>query len=111
MIDARGGIIISDNVMIGYNTSLHSIGHKYKEDNFPVFKSKIDIKENVIIFSHCFIGPGVVLNSGCTLLPKTVLLSGSFDSGTTLLGNPYKIIDNKNMSNRGKQYHNSPFGF
>ncbi len=111
MIDARGGLVISSNVMIGYNTAIHSMGHKYKQDGFPTFKSKIDIKENVIIFSHCFIGPGVILNSGCTLLPKTVILSGSVDSGATLLGNPYKILEGKNISDRGKQFHNSPFGF
>lgn len=111
MIDARGVITISENVMIGYKSSVHSIGHKYKEDDFPVFKAEVNIKNNVIIFSHCFIGPGVLLNSGCTLLPKTVVLSGQFDSGTTLLGNPYKVLDEKNISNRGKQFHNSPFGF
>ena len=111
MVDARGGVTISDNVMIGYNTAIHSIGHKYKEDKFPVFKSKIDIRKNVIIFSHCFIGPGVVLNTGCTLLPKTTILRGTFDSDTTLLGNPYKILEGKNTADRGKQFHNSPFGF
>ena len=30
MIDARGGISISDNVMIGYQSCIHSIGHDYR---------------------------------------------------------------------------------
>lgn len=111
MIDARGGIEIDDNVMIGYKSSLHSIGHRYNEENFPVFKNKIVIEKNTIIFSHCFIGPGVHLKKGCTMLPGTFTFKGIYDEGSTLLGNPCKTI-NKNINiDRGGQYHNSPFGF
>ena len=50
MIDARGGIEIDDNVMIGYKSSLHSIGHRYNEENFPVFINILLIDKNRIIF-------------------------------------------------------------
>lgn len=111
MIDARGGISISDNVMIGYQSSIHSIGHNYREDKFPVFKSAVKIDSDVVIFSHCFVGPGVHLKYGCTLLPTTTVFKGVYDERSTLIGNPCKVINKNGNVVRGKQFHNSPFGF
>lgn len=111
MIDARGGVTISDNVMVGYKSSIHSIGHNYKKDDFPVFKSNVIIDTDVVIFSHCFIGPGVHLKDGCTLLPTTTVFKGVYDEKSTLIGNPSKVISKNGDVKRGKQFHNSPLGF
>jgi acetyltransferase-like isoleucine patch superfamily enzyme len=97
--------------MIGYQSSIHSIGHNYKENNFPVFKSAVKLDSDVVIFSHCFIGPGVHLKDGCTLLPATTVFKGVYDEKSTLIGNPSKVISKNGDVKRGEQFHNSPFGF
>ena len=104
MIDARGGISISDNVMIGYQSSIHSIGHNYREDKFPVFKSAVKIDSDVVIFSHCFVGPGVHLKYGCTLLPTTTVFKGVYDERSTLIGNPCKVINKNGNVVRGNNF-------
>ncbi len=111
-LDSRGGICIGDDVMVGYNTAIHSIGHNYHLNGFPVFKKQVNIYKGTIIYSHCYIGPGVSINENCTLLPGTFILKSTSASNQVYTGNPCQLIKTLDVEiDRGPQYNSSPLGF
>lgn len=112
LLDCRGGLFIGENVMVGYGTSIHSMGHKYAQENFPSFKNRVEIQAGTVIFSHCYIGPGVVIGRGCTLMPGTFILKGFTKPYEVYAGNPCALIRTLDGGlNRGSQYNSSPLGF
>lgn len=112
LLDCRGGLCIGKNVMIGYRSSIHSMGHKFNKSNFPVFKDSVKINDGVIIYSHCYISPGVTMMENSTLLPCTVLMRTIVDKFEVYAGNP-AVLRNKINPDviRSAVYNKSPLGF
>jgi len=112
LLDCRGGLVIGDNVMVGYSTSIHSMGHKYSQASFPVFKRPVEIRSGTIIFSHCYLGPGIIVEKSCTLLPGTFMLRQLTKPYEVYEGNPCVLVRTLEAAvDRGGLYNSSPLGF
>lgn len=112
LLDCRGGLCIGENVMVGYGTSIHTMGHKYSLTNFPTFKKSVEIHAGTVIYSHCYIGPGVIISKCCTLLPGTFILKGFTKPLEVYAGNPGILVRALDSDlHRGSQYNSSPLGF
>lgn len=109
LIDARGGIEIGLNTQIGYGCSIHSMGHKYSVDGFPVFKQNVRIGSNVILFPNVFINPGTTISDGAIVLPGSVVHGFLLENGV-YGGNPAKFIKENLVEPTPKNFY-SNFGF
>jgi maltose O-acetyltransferase len=78
VIDARGGIKIGNNVMIGPHTMVMSFNHNHKvtdrpmTDASPIFKPTI-IEDNVWISGNCSILGGVRIGSGSVISAGAII--------------------------------------
>jgi putative colanic acid biosynthesis acetyltransferase WcaF len=70
-LDCRGGVKIGNNVMIGRNSSIHSVGHSYKSNGFIYFESNVNIDDDVLIYPNVFIGPSICISKGTVVLPNS----------------------------------------
>lgn len=84
--DAKGEIILEDNVMIGPNVVLRSSGHKYEDLHVPIrqqghVKGIIIIREGVWIGANAVILPNVVIGKGAIVGAGAVVTKdvGDFD--------------------------------
>ncbi len=86
VIDARGGISIGDNVMIGPNVVIASSSHDLTGNpmnSMPHIKKATEIGDDVWIGANSFIGGGVKIASG------TVVAAGSVVIKDT---NPFEVV-------------------
>lgn len=109
LIDARGHIHIGKNVQIGYDSSIHSMGHKYNVDNFPAFKAPVYIGDNVVIYPKVFINPGSRIEDNVVVHPGSVV-RGVLGKNGVYAGNPIVQIGNNSVNSSSKSYP-SIFGF
>jgi len=97
-IYARRSIVIGDNSMVGGNAKIldndfHPIDIKARRDDL---KDMIDTRP-ILIGNDCFIGcnsiilKGTELGDGCVVGAGAVV-SGKFDAGSVIVGNPAKVI-------------------
>ncbi|MGY2575690.1 acyltransferase [Vibrio sp. C8] len=91
-IDARNGIILGDNVLIGPKVSIISMNHDISDfENYVIGKP-------IIIGNDCWLGAGCIILPEVILGPKTIVGAGtvvtkSFPEGEQLLvGNPARIV-------------------
>ena len=73
LIDARGGIIIHDNVSISHRVVVMTGSHDYKKPDFPFVSSKMEIEDyvwigvNATIVGNVQIGKGAVVCAGAVV--------------------------------------------
>lgn len=99
-----GKIIIGNNVLIGANVTIATVGHPINP-NFREFM----YTEPVTIEDNCWIGSGVIINSGNTIGKNTVIGSGSvvtksIPENSVAYGNPCRVVREIN-TNDMKYYH------
>ncbi len=96
--DVSGKIVISDNVIIGPNSTIWSSSHNYlSKTSTPYGPKREDIKEKVLIKENVWIGVGVTIIKGVTIGEGAVIAAGSVVTKdvqplSIVGGNPAKII-------------------
>lgn len=77
-VDAKGGVEIGDNVLIGPYVIIHSANHKFTLRSVPIREqkhtlSKVSIEEGVWIGARVTILPGVVIGQGAIIAAGAVV--------------------------------------
>jgi acetyltransferase-like isoleucine patch superfamily enzyme len=96
-LQARGGLTIGNNVIIGPGVRIWSVNHRYDDPDAPVYDQGHDAKpvrlaDNVFVGAASFILPGAVLNEGCIVVAGTVVSGKEYPSYAIIAGNPARII-------------------
>jgi len=87
-INAVGGLIIGDNVLVGLNVVISSGEHQYQDKKIPVTLQKI-INKKIIIKDDVWIGANAVIMPGVTLETGTVVGAGAVVTKST---EPYSVV-------------------
>lgn len=91
LLDTRYGISIGNNVMIGHNCRIYTLGHDIDD---PMFKAKggpVNIEDNAVLFTNILVMPNIIIHEGAIVFPGSVVTKdvGAFD---IVGGNPAKFI-------------------
>lgn len=91
LLDTRCGISIGNNVMIGHNCRIYTLGHDIDD---PMFKAKggpVNIEDNAILFTNILVMANIIIHEGAIVFPGSVVTKdvGAFD---IVGGNPAKFI-------------------
>jgi maltose O-acetyltransferase len=98
-IDARGGVFIGDNVMIGPFAVITSSNHAYKQVDAPMntfdhILSPVVIGNDVWIGAHAVISAGVRIGNGVVVSAGAVVTK-DVDNYQIVGGIPAKVIKNR----------------
>jgi len=90
---AAGGIILSDNVLLGPDVKIWSANHIYKDLNRPIVEQgykldKVCIGKNVWIGSNSFILPGAKIGDNVIIAAGSVVLGKKIPTNIVIAGNP-----------------------
>ena len=96
-IQAGGGVIMGDNVLLGPYTRIWTQNHNYKNPDIPVHDQgytfrPVIIGHDVWIGANVFVMPGVVLGSRCVVSANSVVGRKEYPPGTVLAGYPARKI-------------------
>mgnify|MGYP001814177026 CR=1 FL=1 len=72
-LDNRGPIRIGNNVSIARDTKIYTAGHDIDEPCFRRTERSVVIGDDVCIFSHALILPGVTIGKGAVVYPGSVV--------------------------------------
>lgn len=98
IIDARGGITIEDNVVLGSGVHIWTEEHSVNDPYFRVLKENLQpvkIKKYSWICSDTTILPGTIINDGAVLASKA-LAADNLEAYRIYAGIPAKIIGERN---------------
>lgn len=95
MLDARGGIIIGNNVSISHNVSFCSGSHDYNTSDFKYVKGEIIVGDNVWIGLNATILKNVHINEGAIIAAGSVVTK-NVPSYEIWAGVPAKKIGERN---------------
>lgn len=107
-IDARGGLEIGNNVIIGPRVAIFTYNHDFKSVDWAPYSSDVDIKP-VIIGDNVWIGygaiilPGSIISSNCLVAAGSVV-RGNFVENTMIAGNPASVVSSLPTKENPKQY-------
>ncbi len=90
-IYSQGKINIGKRVVISQGTYLCTGTHDYSQKGFPLLTKSIIIKDNVWVASESFIHPGVLINEGCVIGARSVVIK-DMPAWQVCTGNPCKPI-------------------
>ena len=96
MINSQGGLYIGENTGIGYNCTIFTAQHQYRNTETIPFDNGVDLKP-VVIHEFVWTGAGVMIMPGIEIGEGAILGMGSVISKNVpplaiVLGNPCKII-------------------
>ncbi|HLS67632.1 MAG TPA: acyltransferase [Pseudogracilibacillus sp.] len=94
-------IIVGNNTVIGYNTTI--LAHEYLIDEYRI--GEVKIGDNVLIGANSTILPGVTIGNNAVVSAAT-LVHKNVPEGAFVGGNPMQIIYTKEEAERRKKsYH------
>jgi len=94
-------IIVGNNTIIGYNTTI--LAHEYLIDEYRI--GEVKIGDNVLIGANSTILPGVTIGNNAVVSAAT-LVHKNVPEGAFVGGNPMQIIYTKEEAERRKKsYH------
>lgn len=91
LIDARGGVKISDNVNISSYVKIITAGHDVKSSSFQVIEAPVQIERNVWLATGCTILEGVHIGEG-TVVAAGALVTKDIEPYAVVGGIPAKKI-------------------
>ncbi len=87
-VDARGGVEIGDNVLIGPHVTIATVNHRFDRANIPIRKQGHIIK-GVVVEDDVWLAAGVILLPGVRIGRGSVIAAGSV---VTRNVEPYSIV-------------------
>jgi len=95
-INARGGILIGDHVIIGPNVTLYAQNHRFSDHARPIAEQGYDFRP-VRIGSDVWIAANVTVLPGVSIGDHVVVAAGAVvtkdvDSGCLVAGNPARTV-------------------
>ena len=99
-LQASGGIIIGNNVMMGPKVMIWSVNHKYNDKDTHIYEQGWNEKP-VVISDGCWLGarvfvlPGAVLGEGCVVGACTVLEGKNYPAWSVIVGHPARVIGSR----------------
>lgn len=75
-IDARGGLVIGDNVMVGPNVVIATSDHNFSDTQGPM-NSKDHVLKPVLIGSNVWIAANAIITGGVKISDGVVIASGA----------------------------------
>jgi acetyltransferase-like isoleucine patch superfamily enzyme len=97
LLDARGGLVVGDAVMIGAETRIYSAGHDVHSDDFATIFRTVTLSEGVVLFPNCIVLPGVTIGRAAVGLTGSVI-SRDVPPGKIVGGNPAAPISDRRTS-------------
>lgn len=94
-IDSRGYVRIGSNTMIGHRSSIYTMTHLIDSDDFASKVAPVVVGNNVVIFPHVLVMPGVVIGDNAIVYPGSVVTK-SVDSNSIVAGVPAKKVGIRN---------------
>jgi acetyltransferase-like isoleucine patch superfamily enzyme len=96
-IEARGGVTLGDNVLIGPNCTIVSFNHTLfpiensARINGPIHLAPVIIGDNVWLGANCVVLPGITIGNNCIAAAGAVITENVPDN-TIVGGVPAKVI-------------------
>ena len=91
LLDARYGIEIGDNVMVGHDSKIYTAGHDVDDEFFCGSGGAVKIENDVVIFTSVIILPNVKIGRGAVVYPGSVVTK-DVEPYNIVGGNPAKFI-------------------
>jgi acetyltransferase-like isoleucine patch superfamily enzyme len=91
LLDARYGIEIGDNVMVGHDSKIYTAGHDVDDEFFCNSGGAVKIENDVVIFTSVIILPNVKIGQGAVVYPGSVVTK-NVEPYNIVGGNPAKFI-------------------
>ncbi len=73
ILDNRRGISIGNNVAIAHCSSIYTLGHDVDAADFAVKGAPVIIEDDVCLFAHSMVMPGVRIGRGAIVYPGSVV--------------------------------------
>lgn len=86
LINAGGGVMIGDWVLIGPEVTIYSQNHEFSRERFAPIALAPDKRQAVTIGSGCWLGARSIVLPGVTLGDRTVVGAGAVVTNSTLPG-------------------------
>lgn len=90
-LDNRRGLYIGNNVCIGHNVKIYTLGHNIDSPFFKTMGKPVKIEDNVFFFANVLVMPGVTIHEGAVILPGAVVTK-DVPEYSVVGGNPAKFI-------------------
>ncbi len=103
-IQASGGVILEDDVMLGPGVKIWTINHKFDDTNIPIYEQGYSY-ESVVIGKGCWLGanvfvlPGVHIPEGCVVTACSLVSKKKYPPYSILSGNPCRVIGRRTPVN------------
>ena len=94
ILDNRRGITVGDNVAIAHCSSIYTLGHDVDAADFSVKGAPVVIEDDVCLFSHSMIMPGVCIGRGAIVYAGSVVTK-DVPAYAIVGGNPARILRNR----------------
>ena len=108
-LDARGGIIIHNNVSISIYTVLITGSHNAQSPTFEFLEMPIHIEDNVWIGAHSILLPGSYLKTSCLIGAGSTVRKGEYQIDGFYSGVPATYVKQRNLKGLYQQQWNPWF--
>lgn len=99
LLDLRRGIKIGRNVTLSQGVQVFTLGHDPHDRFFRLRGARVEIDDDVVIFSKCLIYPGVKIGKGAVVYPGSVVTKDVAE-WEIVGGNPAKRISTRQVAGR-----------
>lgn len=108
-LDARGGIIIHNNVSISIYTVLITGSHNAQSPTFEFLEMPIHIEDNVWIGARSILLPGSYLKTSCLIGAGSTVRKGEYQIDGFYSGVPATYVKQRNLKGLYQQQWNPWF--
>lgn len=98
-LDARGGIIIHDNVSVSIYSIVVTGSHNAQSGSFAFFELPVTIEDNVWIGARSVILAGANLRKACLIGANSTVIKGEYKEDGFYSGVPAKYIRQRKLEN------------